>query len=202
MQKTCSADGGLPLEPWHKPWQRRQNRQKRDVVNPRKLRISHQKNEREIPHYYCCYYITHCTHSFNKLRYTFPTIYDFKCWLSINTRTKTSCLLTGTSWLVRQFLDYCLAQNLLPYWISHEQGESLGWYLTLHFGLLFICWQRKQVQLTQWKIWWSFSFPLKSRSSPNRMSQKAVLTLSLNLKTQPLKKCIVNWVRVENLPKW
>lgn len=43
VQRSCGADGGLPLEPWHKAWHGRQNRQKREVVNPGKLRTSNQK---------------------------------------------------------------------------------------------------------------------------------------------------------------
>lgn len=47
VQKTSSADGGLPLEPWHKPWHRRQNRQKRELVNPQKWRISNRKTKKQ-----------------------------------------------------------------------------------------------------------------------------------------------------------
>lgn len=126
VQGICGADGELPLEPGCKPWHGRQNRQKRVVVTMGKLMASYQNMRGKDLIIIIIVTLPIFTHSFNKLWCDFPSHLPRQMLAKPKTKMKASNPFTGILWIIGPLIDYCLAQNLLSYWISHSQDESPG----------------------------------------------------------------------------
>ena len=70
VQRSCTTDGGLLLDLWRKPGHRRQ---RGEVVDPGKLRISNQKERGDSLIIVVIIILPTFTHSGNKLWRTFPS---------------------------------------------------------------------------------------------------------------------------------